>query len=73
MATCPCICCYDVDPVVVKPLLMCFAGALSRTDMNGDLPLAIAIKCQCRSAVINAILMQYSEAAEMVIPASFWP
>jgi len=23
--------------------------------------------------VINAILMQYSEAAEMVIPASFWP
>ncbi len=54
-----------VDLVVVKTLLTCFSGALSRTDMNGDLPLSIAIKykCQCRSAVINAILMQYPEAA----------
>jgi len=52
-----------VDPVVVKTLLTCFSGALSRTDMHGDLPLAISIKYQCRSAVINAILMQYSEAA----------
>lgn len=56
--------CGDVvDPVVVKTLLTCFAGALSRTDMNGDLPLSIALKCLCRSAVINAILMQYPEAA----------
>jgi hypothetical protein len=52
-----------VDPVVVKTLLTCFSGALSRTDMNGDLPLAIAIKYQCRSAVVNALLMQYSEAS----------
>ena len=52
-----------VDPVVVKTLLTCFAGALSRTDMNGDLPLSIAVKYQCRSAVINAVLMQYPEAA----------
>jgi Protein kinase domain/Ankyrin repeats (many copies)/IQ calmodulin-binding motif len=56
--------CGDVvDPVVVKTLLTCFAGALSRTDSNGDLPLAIALKYQCRSAVINAILMQYPDAA----------
>lgn len=52
-----------VDPVVVKTLLTCFSGAVSRTDMHGDLPLAIAIKYQCRSAVVNAILMQYPEAA----------
>jgi ankyrin repeat protein len=52
-----------VDPVVVKTLLTCFSGALSRTDMNGDLPLSIAIKYQCRSTVINAVLMQYPEAA----------
>ena len=52
-----------VDPVVVKTLLTCFAGAVSRTDMFGDLPLAIAIKHRCRSAVVNAILMQYPEAA----------
>lgn len=56
--------CGDVvDPVVVKTLLTCFSGALSRTDMNGDLPLSIAIKYQCRSAVVNALLMQYPEAA----------
>lgn len=52
-----------VDPVVVKTLLTCFAGALSRTDMHGDLPLAISLKHRCRSAVINAVLMQYSDAA----------
>jgi serine/threonine protein kinase len=52
-----------VDPVVVKTLLTCFSGALSRTDSNGDLPLSISIKYQCRSAVINAVLMQYPEAA----------
>ena len=52
-----------VDPVVVKTLLTCFAGAVSRTDMHGDLPLAIAIKHRCRSPVVNAILMQYPEAA----------
>jgi serine/threonine protein kinase len=52
-----------VDPVIVKTLLTCFVGALSRTDMNGDLPLSIAIKYQCRSAVVNALLMQYPEAA----------
>lgn len=52
-----------VDPVVVKTLLTCFSGALSRTDMHGDLPLSIAIKHQCRSAVINAVLMQSPEAA----------
>lgn len=52
-----------VDPVVVKTLLTCFSGALSRTDMHGDLPLSIAIKFQCRSAVINAILLQYPDAA----------
>ena len=52
-----------VDPVVVKTLLSCFAGSLSRTDSFGDLPLAIAIKYQCRSPVVNAILMQYPEAA----------
>jgi ankyrin repeat protein len=56
--------CGDVvDPVVVKTLLTCFAGALSRTDMHGDLPLSIAIKVRCRSAVVNALLMQYPEAA----------
>ncbi|KAL7579862.1 hypothetical protein ACA910_004873 [Epithemia clementina (nom. ined.)] len=52
-----------VDPVVVKTLLQCFTGSVSRTDMFGDLPLAIAIKSQCRSAVINAVLMQYPEGA----------
>jgi ankyrin repeat protein len=52
-----------VDPVVVKTLLTCFANAVSRTDSNGDLPLAIAIKFRCRSPVVNAILMQYPEAA----------
>lgn len=56
-------CGESVDPVVVKTLLTCFSGALSRTDMHGDLPLCIAIKSQCRSAVINAVLMQYPEAA----------
>lgn len=56
-------CGESVDPVVVKTLLTCFSGALSRTDMNGDLPLCIAIKSQCRSAVINSVLMQYPEAA----------
>jgi len=55
-----------VDPVVVKTLLTCFSGALSRTDMNGDLPLSIAIKYQCRSAVINAVLMQYPDAATVL-------
>lgn len=55
-----------VDPVVVKTLLSCFAGALSRTDMFGDLPLSIAIKYQCRSPVINAVLMQYPEAASVL-------
>jgi serine/threonine protein kinase len=52
-----------VDPVVVKTLLQCFTGSVSRTDMFGDLPIAIAIKHQCRSAVINAVLMQYPEGA----------
>lgn len=52
-----------VDPVVVKTLLSCFAGSLSRTDMFGDLPLSIGIKYQCRSPVINAVLMQNPEAA----------
>jgi serine/threonine protein kinase len=62
-----------VDPVVVKTLLTCFAGALSRTDMFGDLPLAIAIKNQCRSAVINAVLMQYPEAAGVLNGESHSP
>lgn len=52
-----------VDPVVVKTLLTCFAGAVSRTDMHGDLPLVTAIKYLCTSAVTNAILMEYPEAA----------
>eukprot|EP00980_Cylindrotheca_fusiformis_P004324 scaffold921_cov126-Cylindrotheca_fusiformis.AAC.3 len=52
-----------VDPVVVKTLLTCFAGAVSRTDMHGDLPLVTAIKYLCSSAVTNAILMEYPEAA----------
>jgi len=52
-----------VDQVVVKTLLTCFSSAVSRTDMNGDLPLHIAIKNQCRSAVINTILMQFPEGA----------
>jgi ankyrin repeat protein len=56
-------CGEEVDPVVVKTLLTCFSGALSRTDMNGDLPLSISIKYQCRSAVINTVLMQYPLAA----------
>jgi hypothetical protein len=56
-------CGEEVDPVVVTTLLTCFSGALSRTDMNGDLPLSISIKYQCRPAVINAVLMQYPEAA----------
>jgi ankyrin repeat protein len=56
--------CGDVvDPVVVKTLLTCFSGALSRTDMHGDLPLSISLKFRCRSAVVNALLMQYPEAA----------
>jgi len=52
-----------VDQVVVKTLLTCFANAVSRTDMHGDSPLAIALKHQCRTAVISIILMQYPEAA----------
>mmetsp|Transcript_670 Transcript_670/g.950 ORF Transcript_670/g.950 Transcript_670/m.950 type:complete len:2042 (-) Transcript_670:110-6235(-) len=52
-----------VDQVVVKTLLTCFSSAVSRTDMNGDLPLHIALKNQCRSAVINTILMQFPEGA----------
>lgn len=52
-----------VDPVVVKTLLTCFSGAVSRTDMHGNLPLATSIKYQCSSAVTNAVLMQYPEAA----------
>lgn len=52
-----------VDPVVVKTLLTCFAGAVSRTDMHGDLALVTAIKYQCSSAVTNSILMEYPEAA----------
>lgn len=52
-----------VDPVVVKTLLTCFAGVLTRTDMHGDLPLHNSIKHQCNSAVVNSILMQYSDAA----------
>ena len=52
-----------VDAVVVKTLLQCFTASVTRTDMYGDLPLAIAIKHQCRSAVINAVLMQYPEGA----------
>jgi hypothetical protein len=52
-----------VDPVVAKNLLTCFAGALLRTDTSGDLPLFIVLKYQCRSAVVNAILMQYTKAA----------
>lgn len=59
-------CGESVDPVVVKTLLTCFAGALSRTDSNGNLPLSISIKCECRSAVVNAILMQFPEAASVL-------
>lgn len=62
-----------VDPVVVKTLLTCFAEAVSRTDMNGDLPLAIAIKYRCRTPVINAILMQYPEAAGAINGAGHSP
>jgi serine/threonine protein kinase len=62
-----------VDPVVVKTLLTCFSGALSRTDMHGDLPLAISIKNQCRSAVVNAVLMQYPEAAGILNGESHSP
>jgi ankyrin repeat protein len=62
-----------VDPVVVKTLLTCFAGAVSRTDMHGDLPLAIAIKHKCRPPVINAILMQYPEAAGVLNGAGHSP
>jgi hypothetical protein len=52
-----------VDPLVVETLLTCFSGDLSRADMHGDLPLAISIKFHCRSAVINALLMKYPDAA----------
>jgi myosin-5 len=62
-----------VDPVVVKTLLTCFSSALSRTDMFGDLPIAIAIKYQCRAAVINAVLMQYPEAAGVLNGESHSP
>ena len=62
-----------VDPVVVKTLLTCFAGAVSRTDMDGDLPLAIAIKYRCTTPVINAILMQYPEAAAVLNGAGHSP
>ena len=31
--------------------------------MHGDLPLSIAIKHQCRSAVVNTVLMQFPDAA----------
>jgi Myosin head (motor domain)/IQ calmodulin-binding motif len=62
-----------VDPVVVKTLLTCFASAVSRTDMHGDLPLAIALKSRCRSPVINAILMQYPEAAGVLNGAGHSP
>jgi hypothetical protein len=56
-----------VDPVVVKTLLTCFSDAVSRTDLNADIPLAIAIKCQCSSTVANAIsLMHHPEAADVL-------
>jgi len=59
--------CGDVvDQVVVKTLITCFADATSRTDMNGDLPLMIALKHQCKSAVVNCVLMQNPNAATIV-------
>jgi hypothetical protein len=52
-----------VDQVVVKTLLTCFSSAVSRTDMNGDLSLSLALKNECKPAVINSIMMQFPQAA----------
>ena len=54
---------FKRDLLLFGGLLTCFSGAVSRTDMNGDLPLATAIKFQCNTTVVNSILMQYPEAA----------
>ena len=53
----------SVEHVVVKTLLTCFSGALSRTDMHGDHPLSIALKNRCNPAVTNYLLMQFPNAA----------
>jgi len=55
-----------VEQVTVKTLLTCFAQAVSRTDKNGDLPLSIAIKHECKPAVVNYLLVQYPEAAKLL-------
>lgn len=55
--------CGDCDHVVVKTLLTCFSNAVSRTNMHGDLPLSIALKHGCKTAVLNLLLVQYPDAA----------
>lgn len=54
-----------VEQVTVKTLLTCFSSAVSRTDKNGDLPLTVAIKHECKSAVVNYLMVQYPDAAKM--------
>jgi ankyrin repeat protein len=53
-----------VEQVTVKTLLTCFASAVTRTDKNGDLPLSIAIKHECKPAVVNYLMVQYPDAAK---------
>jgi ankyrin repeat protein len=53
-----------VEQVTVKTLLTCFAAAVTRTDKNGDLPLSIAIKHECKPSVVNYLMVQYPEAAK---------
>lgn len=53
-----------VEQVTVKTLLTCFASAVTRTDKNGDLPLSIAIKHECKAAVVNYLMVQYPDASK---------
>lgn len=48
--------------MVVKTLLMCFSVAVSRTKMNGDLPLCITLKHSCKSNVVKQLIMEYLDA-----------
>ena len=47
-----------VDEIVIKSLLTCISAAASRTDMNGYLPLSIALKNKCKPSVVLSLLTQ---------------
>ena len=52
------------DKVDMKTLLTCLALAVSRKDMNGDLPLALELKNKCKNTVIYILLIHYPEASK---------